>query len=144
MNGDMLTDIDYDELLRRHAASDAAATIATTSARCRSRWASCDSTTPDDAERVTDYIEKPTIDYEASMGVYCFSPRAVDHIDAGHRLDFPDLILRLIAAGETVRGWRPDAYWLDIGRHDDYEQAMEEFERMRDRLLPDDPAQWQR
>ena len=39
------------------------------------------------------------------MGVYCFSPRALSHIEPGERLDFPDLILRLIAAGEEVRGW---------------------------------------
>ena len=74
------------------------------------------------------------------MGVYCFDPHAVEHIDGGSRLDFPDLVLRLIAAEHVVNAWRPDAYWLDIGRHDDYEQAMEEFERMRDRLLPGDAA----
>jgi NDP-sugar pyrophosphorylase family protein len=52
------------------------------------------------------------------------------------RLDFPDLILRLIEAGEEVRAHRPRAYWLDLGRHEDYETAMAEFETMRDRLLP--------
>jgi len=52
------------------------------------------------------------------------------------RLDFPDLILRLVEAGEVVRGWRSENYWLDIGRHDDYEQAMDEFEKVRDRLIP--------
>ena len=87
--------------------------------------------------RVTDYVEKPTLDYEASMGVYCFAPAALEHIPHGERLDFPDLVLRLIAAGETVRSWRSDDFWLDIGRHDDYELAQEEFERERHRFLPD-------
>lgn len=144
MNGDVLTDMDYDELFRKHCASDAAATIAVTQRKVQISLGVMRFDNPDDAARVTHYIEKPSIDYEASMGVYCFSPGAVDHIEPGLRLDFPDLILRLIAAGETVNAWRPNAYWLDIGRHDDYEQAMEEFDRMRDRLLPDDPAQWQR
>ncbi len=40
-------------------------------------------------------------------------------------------------AGETVRAWRSDDYWLDIGRHDDYEAALNEFEEVRSRLLPD-------
>jgi NDP-sugar pyrophosphorylase family protein len=71
------------------------------------------------------------------MGVYAFDPSVLAHIEAGERLDFPDLILRLIAAGKVVRASRSDAYWMDIGRHDDYEQAMEEYERMRHRLLPD-------
>jgi NDP-sugar pyrophosphorylase family protein len=55
-------------------------------------------------------------------------------------LDFPDLIRRLLDAGETVCAYRSDCYWLDIGRHDDYEQALEEFERMRDRLIPEEAA----
>ena len=77
-----------------------------------------------DPTRLTGYDEKPEIDYTASMGVYCFAPRALSHIEPGERLDFPDLILRLIAAGEMVRAWPSDDYWLDIGRHDDYEQAL--------------------
>ena len=94
----------------------------------------------DDADetRLTGYDEKPKIDYTASMGVYCFAPRALSFIEPGERLDFPDLILRLIAAGEVVRSWPSDDYWLDIGRHEDYEQAQEEFEAVRDRLIPPD------
>jgi NDP-sugar pyrophosphorylase family protein len=74
------------------------------------------------------------------MGVYAFSPRAVEAIEPNLRLDFPDLVLRLLDRGEVVRARRSeDDYWLDIGRHDDYEAAMDEFERMRGRLLPDLP-----
>jgi NDP-sugar pyrophosphorylase family protein len=40
-----------------------------------------------------------------------------------------------------VRARRAEGdYWLDIGRHDDYETAMEEFDRLRERLLPESPA----
>ena len=75
------------------------------------------------------------------MGVYAFSPRALEQIEPNQRLDFPDLVLQLLDAGETVRARRSeDDYWLDIGRHDDYETAMDEFERMRDRFLPDSPS----
>lgn len=144
MNGDVLTDLDYDVLYRQHLDSAAAATIAVTQRTIQISLGVMHFKDREHEDRVTDYIEKPTIDYEASMGVYCFAPRAVRHIDAGLRLDFPDLILRLIAAGEVVNAWRPDAYWLDIGRHDDYEKAMEEFEEMRHRLLPHDPGMLQR
>jgi NDP-mannose synthase len=64
----------------------------------------------------------------------------LEYIEPGKRLDFPDLVLRLIDAGETVRARRSVDYWLDIGRHDDYETAMEEFERLRSRFLPDEPV----
>lgn len=138
MNGDVLTDIDYCALLERHCASDAAATIATKVRHIQVSLGVLRFGDGDDQTRLTGYDEKPAIDFTASMGVYCFAPRALAHIKAGERLDFPDLVLRLIAAGETVRAWPSEDYWLDIGRHDDYEQAQEEFARVRDRLIPAD------
>jgi NDP-sugar pyrophosphorylase family protein len=139
MNGDVLTDIDYSGFLGRHTASDASATIATQLRKVQiSLGVLRFEHGNGDATRVTDYVEKPTIENEVSMGIYCFSPSVLEHIDRGERLDFPDLILRLIEQGRVVRAWRSEDYWLDIGRHDDYEQAMDEFERMRDRLIPHD------
>ena len=136
MNGDVLTDIDYGALLEQHKASDAAATIATKTRDVQISLGVLRFADESDPTLLTGYDEKPSIEYTASMGVYCFAPRALAHIEAGKRLDFPDLILRLIAAGEHVRAWPSEGYWLDIGRHDDYEQAQEEFESVRDRLIP--------
>ena len=138
LNGDVLTDIDYGALLERHGAGDAAATIATKTRQINISLGVLRFEDGGDPTRLTGYDEKPAIDFTASMGVYCFAPRALSHIKAGERLDFPDLILRLIAAGEVVRAWQSEDYWLDIGRHDDYEQAQEEFESVRDRLIPAD------
>jgi NDP-sugar pyrophosphorylase family protein len=129
MNGDVLTDIDY---------GDAAATIATKTRQIHISLGVLRFEDDGDPTLLTGYDEKPAIDFTASMGVYCFAPRALSYIKAGERLDFPDLILRLIAAGEVVRAWQSEDYWLDIGRHDDYEQAQEEFESVRDRLIPAD------
>jgi NDP-sugar pyrophosphorylase family protein len=137
MNGDVLTDIDYGALLDRHRASDAAATIATKERQIQVSLGVLRFDEDGDPTRLTGYDEKPAIDYVASMGVYCFAPRALSRIKPGERLDFPDLVLRLIADGEIVRSWLSEDYWLDIGRHDDYEQAQEEFESVRDRLLPE-------
>jgi NDP-mannose synthase len=139
MNGDVLTDIDYGALLDRHIASGAAATIATKQRQVQVSLGVLRFGDDGDPTLLTGYDEKPQIDYTASMGVYCFSPRALAHITPGEHLDFPDLILRLIAAGEVVRAWPSEDYWLDIGRHDDYEQAQEEFESVRERLIPPEP-----
>ena len=138
MNGDVLTDIDYGALLERHRASDAAATIATTVRHVQVSLGVLRFGEEHDPTRLTGYDEKPVIDYAASMGVYCFAPRALGYIEPGERLDFPELVLRLIGAGEVVRAWPSEDYWLDIGRHEDYEQAQEEFERVRERLLPEE------
>jgi len=136
MNGDVLTDLDYGALLEHHRRGGQIATIAahTRSVEISLGVLRCED--GGDDERVTGYIEKPTMTYEVSMGVYCFSPRVREFIPAGQRLDFPDLVLRLIEAGETVRAWRSNDYWLDIGRGEDYVQAQEDFERLRDRFLP--------
>ena len=136
MNGDILTDIDYSALLERHCEGGQAATIAAHERDVQvslgvMRFADGDPTL------VTDYIEKPVLPYVVSMGVYCFAPRVREHIPAGQRLDFPDLVMRLIACGESVRAWRSADHWLDIGRHDDYEQAQDEFNQLRHRFLPD-------
>jgi NDP-mannose synthase len=138
MNGDILTDMSYEALMADHRDSGAAATIATTGRQIEVTLGVMHFQDVRDDARVTDYTEKPTLYYEASMGVYAFDPRVLEHIEPNVRLDFPDLILRLIAAKEHVHAHRPDSYWLDLGRHDDYETAMGEFEAMKDRLLPPD------
>jgi NDP-mannose synthase len=136
MNGDVLTDLDYQELLADHVASEAIATIATTTRHVQVTLGVLECDDPRDSDRLTGYVEKPRLTYEVSMGVYCFSPRILDHIEQGVPLDLPDLVLRLISRNEVVRAWRSDAYWVDLGRREDYEDAVTDFERMRDRLLP--------
>jgi NDP-mannose synthase len=137
MNGDILTDIDYSALLHRHRDGGQIATIAAHQRAVTVSLGVMRFEHESDTTLVTDYIEKPTLSYEVSMGVYCFAPRIREHIPEGQRLDFPDLVLRLIASGETVRAWRSGDHWLDIGRPDDYEQAQDQFERLRHLFLPD-------
>jgi NDP-sugar pyrophosphorylase family protein len=138
MNGDVLTDLDHQALMRQHVESGAAATIATITRDVQVSLGVLHFEDASQPDLLTSYDEKPHFEFEASMGVYAFSPRVLEHMAPDERLDFPDLIRRLVAAGEAVRAYRSDCYWLDIGRHDDYEQALEEFERMRDRLIPED------
>jgi NDP-sugar pyrophosphorylase family protein len=137
MNGDVLTDIDYSALLARHQASGADLTVAVKRRTVQVSLGVLRFEDEGDPGRITAFVEKPRIDYDASMGVYCFSPRAVEFIEPDVRLDFPELVQRLLDHGRHVHGWHSEDYWLDIGRHDDYEQAIEEFERMRHRLIPE-------
>lgn len=139
MNGDVLTDLAYGEFLEEHRASGAAASVAAHRREVQVSLGVLQFEDGSDEDRLTGYIEKPTYHYEVSMGVYAFSPRAVEQIEPNKRLDFPDLVLRLLDAGEVVRARRSeDDYWLDIGRHDDYEAAQAEFEELRARLIPDE------
>ncbi len=137
MNGDILSDIDYSALLERHREGGQMATIAAHEREVEVSLGVMRLEDGTDPTLVTGYVEKPVLSYVVSMGVYCFAPRVREHIPAGQRLDLPDLVLRLIASGEAVRAWRSEDHWLDIGRHDDYEQAQDEFSQLRHRFLPD-------
>lgn len=124
MNGDVLTTLDYGRFLDEHTASGAIATAAT----CRRTHAVDFGVVEADADgRILDYREKPTAEYLVSMGVNALSPEALDSVGRGEKLDIPDLILRLVRAGKTVRSAPFDGYWLDIGRHDDFASAQREF-----------------
>jgi NDP-mannose synthase len=140
MNGDILTDMDYGALLAAHHESGATATVAVTSRVVEIDLGVLEFSDNGMPDRITACVEKPHLEYTASMGVYCFSPQVLRWIDAGQPLDFPDLVQRLLDGEELVRGWRSDCYWMDIGRHDDYEQALEDYPRMRDALVPDGDA----
>lgn len=133
MNGDLLTTIDYSTMLAYHRERGALATIA-----CYQRDVKIDLGVIEvDSENwVANYIEKPTYHYAVSMGIYIFEPAILGYITRNQRLDLPELVLNLIKDGKKVNVFNFDGYWLDIGRHDDYEQAIEEFAAHREDFLP--------
>jgi NDP-mannose synthase len=122
MNGDLLTDLDFNELVAFHRAQGAALTIAT-----QRRHVKIDLGVLEfNAEAaLTNYIEKPEHSYHVSMGVYVYEPEVLRYIKPGEYLDFPDLVLRLLGSGQRVSAYLTDCLWLDIGRPDDYARAQQ-------------------
>jgi NDP-mannose synthase len=131
-NGDVLTTLDLRALVDYHLQRGAAATIAT---HVRKVNIDLGVIQFDDGNRLVGYIEKPTYEFQVSMGIYVFEPRVLDYIEYKMYLDFPDLVLRLIEAGELVVGYPFTGYWQDLGRPDDYEQAVQDFESLREEIL---------
>jgi NDP-sugar pyrophosphorylase family protein len=125
-NGDLLTSLDFGDLVRAHKESGAALTVAVHRKSVKLQLGVLD---VDGDGRVAKYTEKPEMHYEVSMGVYVYEPRARSYIQPGEYLDFPDLVKRLIDAGERVQAYRTEAYWLDIGNPDDYARAQEDAAR---------------
>lgn len=123
-NGDVLTSLDYRRLVEFHRAQRAALTVAMRQKEVRIDLGVME---VDGASRVTAYREKPVLSYRVSMGIYVYEPRALRLITPGERLDFPDLVLALLEAGETVAAYPSEDFWLDIGRQEDYAAASEEF-----------------
>ncbi|MDP8909514.1 MAG: sugar phosphate nucleotidyltransferase [Chloroflexota bacterium] len=123
MNGDILTSLNYSALIRHHEEVGAALTIATQRKTVDIDLGVIESSNG----RVTGYVEKPTLDYAVSMGIYVYDARALEHLPDGP-CQFPELVLRLLAAGETVATFPSDAEWYDIGTLEEYERASQDFE----------------
>jgi NDP-sugar pyrophosphorylase family protein len=122
MNGDLLTDLDFDELVSFHRRHGATLTIAAHRRQVKIDFGVLEC---GDAYRLVGYNEKPELSYDVSMGIYVYEPSVLKYIAPGAHLDFPDLALKLIAAGEKVCAMPCDCLWLDIGRPDDYARAQE-------------------
>jgi len=131
MNGDILTTLDYGAFMEFHRERGAKLTIATHSKDVSLELGVIES--GDGA--VTGYVEKPTLHYEVSMGIYAYSPAALEHVPHA-RFDFPDLVLALLAAGEEVASYHFDGDWYDIGTPGEHERAVTAYEAQPDLFEP--------
>lgn len=134
MNGDILTDLNYTHFHDTHVQEDRIFSISSMRREHRIDYGVLES---DASGSLCGFREKPGVSYEVSMGVYMVSTRALRRIPLDRPYGFDNLMLDLMAAGlpATVRPF--SGYWLDIGRPDDYAQAIDEFESMKSRFLHD-------
>lgn len=131
MNGDVLTDLDYADLLHRHAVGDTGLTVAIAERTHRVEFGVLDV----EASRIVGFREKPDLRYQVSMGVYGMSRRTLAPYPPGRPFGFDQLVLDLLARGENPATYPFTGFWLDIGRPEDYDEANRSFEEIRPRLL---------
>jgi NDP-mannose synthase len=124
MNGDLLTNLDYAALVDFHKQQDAVLTIG----MHRQQVEMTLGVIEHEDGLVTEYREKPTLEYDVSMGVYVYEPRALSYLPDGP-CAFPDLVRALLAAGERVAAYENDAVWYDIGTFGEYERALKRLEQ---------------
>lgn len=132
MNGDILTDLKFSEILARHAASSAPLTIATYRREVRIDFGVLQA----EAERVIGFEEKPILHYQVSMGIYGLSRSTLEHYTPGRPFGFDNLVLDLLAAGSPPALHDFSGYWLDIGRPEDYDRANRDFASLSSALVP--------
>lgn len=152
MNADILTDLKFQNLINYHRQRGGLATI---SAYERQVTIDLGVIVKDGDGRIANYLEKPSHTYLVSMGIYVFEPAILDFIREAAEsknnpaktkgyLDIPDLIKHLLFKDQRVNYYPFQGYWMDIGRHDDYSQASEEFEQVKFKLglaFPELPKQ---
>lgn len=123
MNGDLLTKLDFVELLDTHIKNASAATMAVREYSYLVPYGviNCD------GDRIVSIEEKPEHTYFVNAGIYVLEPEVVARVDKEEFFDMPDLFKDIIGEGGKVGVFPIREYWLDIGRLDDFERAKSEF-----------------
>lgn len=131
LNGDVLTDLNFAQFYHDHVQNSRLFTIAAARRRHTIDYGVLEV----EANRLTGFTEKPTVDYLVSMGVYAVNRAVLKYVPPGLKYGFDNLMKDLLADSQQVRVETYDGYWLDIGRPDDYAQAIDDFEARREQLL---------
>lgn len=132
MNGDVLNNLDYNNFFQFHRKNGSLCTIAMFQKPVNIDLGVLKI---NGNNELLNYIEKPILKYNVSMGIYAFKREVLNYIPENEYFDFPYLIKKLLKENQKVSVYPFDGYWLDIGRPDDYEKAIEYFEKNKSEIL---------
>jgi len=123
MNGDLLTNVNFEHLHEFHEANTSMATM------CVREY---DFQVPYGVVNIEDgkirsIEEKPVQKFFVSAGIYMLDPKCIDSIPKDEFYDMPTLFEKLIAMNENTISFPLREYWLDIGRLEEYEKANLEY-----------------
>jgi NDP-sugar pyrophosphorylase family protein len=124
VNGDILTSLDFNDLIEYHRKMGNPVTICSYKKDVQLTLGVLELT----GDTVRDYIEKPTYTFDISMGIYAMNREVVGHIPKNQYFDFPTLIKRLISAKEPISVYKFKGEWYDIGREEDYRAVLGKFD----------------
>lgn len=125
INGDILTDLDYGQLFRRHLDKKEVLTVAIHRRKVQIDYGVLEVDCR--RELATGFREKPISEFDVSMGVYVFSREVLDLVPSDRSFGFDDLMLTLLREKRNISVFSYEGYWLDIGRPDDYQTAINDL-----------------
>jgi dTDP-glucose pyrophosphorylase len=123
MNGDLLTNVNFEHLLNFHLLSEASATMCVRDYELQVPYGVVHS----DGATIQGIEEKPIHRYYVNAGIYVLSPEVLKQIPNGQYFDMPQLFQKLIQTGCKTCSFPVREYWMDIGKPADFEQANEEY-----------------
>lgn len=120
MNGDLLTNLDFQSLLEFHQKHEGAATI------CVREYEYCIpyGVIQSDGHRVVAMEEKPVQRFFINAGIYVLAPELVRSVKSNSRIDMPTILEHQVLKGKDVNMFPIHEYWLDIGRMEDFQRAQ--------------------
>ena len=127
INGDIITDVSYEAMLRFHKESEAEMTVGVRQYEFSVPYGVMEM----EGTNIRGLREKPTHHFFVNAGVYLLERSAAQHVPSGCSFDMPQLIESLVSLNKKVIGFPISEYWLDIGRMSDYEKARSDSEAGR-------------
>lgn len=128
MNGDLLTNVNFDNLCDYHIAHKSQATMCVREYDFQVPYGVVNI----EEGKILSIVEKPLHKFFVSAGIYMLSPDVIKYIPKNEFYDMPTLFEHIIQNKEDVISFPIHEYWLDIGRVNDYERANNEFEKAFD------------
>ena len=123
MNGDLLTKVNIDHLLSFHNEQGGVATIAVREYDFQVPYGVVEV----EDQQIKSIVEKPTQSFFVNAGVYVLSKSIIKKIDKGEYLDMTNLLAQEISNLEQINMFPIHEYWLDIGQHEQFEQAQLDY-----------------
>jgi dTDP-glucose pyrophosphorylase/predicted transcriptional regulator len=123
MNGDLLTNIDFEKMLDFHVDNNSKATMCVREYDIEVPYGVVNIAN----ENILSIEEKPIHSFFVNAGIYLLDPDCIDLIPDNEFYDMPTLFEELIVTKEKIVSFPLQEYWLDIGRIADYERANIEY-----------------
>ncbi|WP_158859879.1 nucleotidyltransferase family protein [Lunatibacter salilacus] len=126
-NSDILTNLDYEDFYRSFVESGADLSVVTIPYDVNIPYAVLETNKGD----VVSLKEKPTYTYFSNGGIYLMRREVIELIPVGAHFNATDLIEKIIMLGKKVHSYPLRGYWLDIGKHEDFEKAKEDISHIK-------------
>lgn len=126
MNGDILSNINFLEMLDYHTDNAFEATMCVIEHEVVIPYGVIGS----EGGSFTGITEKPVKKYKVNAGIYLLNPEIKNIIPQNEYFDMPELFNRIIASGGKVGIFVLKDYWIDIGRQEELERANSDFSQI--------------
>ncbi|REE01638.1 nucleotidyltransferase family protein [Marinoscillum furvescens] len=127
-NSDILTNLDYEHFFMEFISSGADLSMVTIPYRVNIPYAVIE--TSNDGS-IQNFKEKPTYTYFSNGGIYLMKRSVVDLIPKGKFYNATDLVEDMIIRGMKVTSYPLRGYWLDVGKHEDFQKAQEDIKHIK-------------
>ncbi len=128
MNGDLLTNVNFERLLNYHLLAKAEATMCIREYKLQIPYG----VVKTEGATIQEIIEKPTQNFFVNAGIYVLSPSALKLIPENSFFDMPQLFQNLIDEKRKACSFPITDYWMDIGQPNDFKQANSEYDEIFD------------